>query len=694
MDKFARRRLATTAATICTVFIGALVAPGAGATPSQAPTGRDRHALPDLVPAHDRPSHGRVALEMLGDRLPEAARRNGMGAERLREILLEDSSAWLDGDARLLYQEPAHTQHSTSTAPVEAAAAAALDQTFLLHSKPDSRHTIYLDFDGHDVSGTVWTSRYWGVSSGSHPAWSLDGDRATFSTTERAAVQSVWRRVSEDFAPFDVDVTTQDPGAAEITRSSDTDQVYGTRALISPSKNAAGKVCGGGCGGIAYLDVFDKSINHAKYQPAWIFPQSLGDDTKSIAEAVSHEVGHTLGLTHDGVSGGTGYYGGHATWAPIMGVGYSRPITQWSKGDYKGANSHQNDLSVIAGNGLPVRPDEAGGTPSPATPPPPVGSAYITSDADRDIYALGICSGPLSLAARPAAQSPNLDLKLSLLDVTGGPVEVGNPTSKAGTPSRDVATGMDATVSSTVAEDWYFAAVEGVGNGTPSKGYDGYASVGAYTLSVSDSCQTDTSKLPTAPQAVQASTDSSSATVAWSAPASDGGSKITSYVVTRDDAAPVTVPAQSQSQGQSQIQSYTYSDLQPGATDTVAVQAVNSAGEGAPAAVVVKVPATKPGRPRIGSASSGARGGKVTAIARWRAPLSNGGAKVDGFRVYGYRLNDRGTVVQKIRSSVRGPSTSSWQPRLRRGRWKFAVQARNAVGWGPISARSRAVTAR
>jgi hypothetical protein len=203
---------------------------------------------------------------------------------------------------------------------------------------------------------------------------------------------------------------------------------------------------------------------------------------------------------------------------------------------------------------------------------------------------------------------------------------------------------------------------------------------------VTGSCQNNSSELPSAPQTVQASTDGSSATVAWSPPASAGTGSITNYVVTRVGAAPVTLAAQSRN--------YTFTNLQPGATDTVAVQAVNSNGDGAPAAVVVRVPATKPGRPGIRSASSGAAGGKVTAIARWRAPRSNGGAKVDGYQVYGYRLNYRGAVVQRVRSSVRVPSARSWQPTLRRGRWKFAVRARNAVGWSALTARSNGVTAR
>src|SRR3712207_7865967 len=53
-------------------------------------------------------------------------------------------------------------------------------------------------------------------------------------------------------------------------------------------------------------------------------------NAKYTAEAVSHEVGHNLGLHHDGTAA-EGYYGGHNAWAPIMGVGYSRPISQRSE---------------------------------------------------------------------------------------------------------------------------------------------------------------------------------------------------------------------------------------------------------------------------------------------------------------------------------------------------------------------------
>jgi hypothetical protein len=41
-------------------------------------------------------------------------------------------------------------------------------------------------------------------------------------------IQYIWQRVAEDFAPFDVDVTTQAPAPEALTRASSTDTVFGT----------------------------------------------------------------------------------------------------------------------------------------------------------------------------------------------------------------------------------------------------------------------------------------------------------------------------------------------------------------------------------------------------------------------------------------------------------------------------------
>lgn len=112
-----------------------------------------------------------------------------------------------------------------------------------------------------------------------------------------------------DFAPFDVDVTTADPGDAALTG-------VGQKAIIGGDSTDWYGVAGG----IAFVNSFGRPD-----LPCFIFPRSLGpNNPKFIWEAVSHELGHTLGLLHDGVlpnpamPSGTAYYSGQGVWAPLM----------------------------------------------------------------------------------------------------------------------------------------------------------------------------------------------------------------------------------------------------------------------------------------------------------------------------------------------------------------------------------------
>ncbi len=203
--------------------------------------------------------------------------------------------------------------------------------------------------------------------------------------------------------------------------------------LITPSDAAHDAICGG-CGGVAYLDVFT-TVNgngggaagdgYGYMQPAWVFPQKLGNSAKNIAEAVSHEVGHNLGLDHDGNASGQGYDRGHGAWAPIMGVGYDRPIAQWSKGDYAGANNQQDDVAIIrAATGS--RTDEARPASSARRRCRPVRRTSRVAPTSTPS-----CSAPAparrAINARAAGRHADLDIKLTLLDATGQVVATRRP---------------------------------------------------------------------------------------------------------------------------------------------------------------------------------------------------------------------------------------------------------------------------
>jgi hypothetical protein len=663
----------------------ALVAPSAVATNNQ-----DQLTL-------DAPARGQRAIDALGEDLGTAAAANGLTTRALREILTTDKTAWVDTTGRVFFKDPLPSG-TAATEEVEPPAHAVGD-VFALHSKSGSQHVIFLDFDGSTVSGTAWNASPYFVNATVHPAWTLDGDPSSFDTSERDAIASIWARVAEDYAPFDVDVTTQDPGAAAIDRTNGSDPTYGTRVLVSPSDDAITKICPAGCGGVAYIDVFDASSpDHAYYQPAWVFPQALSNSTKNIAEAASHEAGHNFGLSHDGVNAGSAYYSGHAMWAPIMGTGYTRPVVQWSQGEYAGANNTENDLAIIAANGAPLRTDEDGGSIATAATALPTGPAYITSRTDQDFYALGSCTGPLSLAASPAATSPDLDIQLALLDTGGAAVASANPASAAS--STDVANGMAASLSPSVATSSYFLRVDGVGNGTGATGYSDYASIGAYTLTISGNCTTVTPPAPvsppSAPQSLTASVraDQLEADLHWAAPAVDGGGAVLGYQLVVDNAVVGDVSA-----GETAA---TLTGLDEGETYAVEVRAHNSAGLGAPAqtsftvpnAPVVATVTTPPSAPRIGGATSGARGGRSTATAAWSPPPSDGGSAITGYQVVAQRLDRSGKVVHTVTGQWLGAGARSVTLRLPKGRYRFVVHAHNAMGVSPWSAVSKVVRAR
>jgi hypothetical protein len=435
--------------------------------------------------------------------------------DRLPVIARERAAAWLHGlhftteDLKTLRADPeggifyadtftlAPTAQAQTSEPITAAAtvpASPFPAGLIFHSKPGAPNVIYLNFSGATITNTAWNTSE-NRTSFQATAFSTDSDFTSFSDAEQAAIKRIWERVSEDYAPFNVDVTTEPPSSfttrtamALITRSTD------STGAPNPSSDA---------GGIAYINVFAIST-YAKYRPAWIYYDNLASTESYIAEAASHEIGHNMGLSHDGLTSGADYYGGHGSsqtsWGPLMGTGYDRNVSQWSKGEYYLANNTQDDLAVISGKlsyGTDDRGDSAatatqivitGGTnivsTTPENDPTKTNTAnrgILDRSTDVDVYSFSTGTGPINLTVNPWIQPSgtrggNLDILAELRDANGSVVATNNPSSLTG-----------AQIQTNLAAGTYYLFIRDTGAGDPLNsvptGYTSYGSIGQYFIS-------------------------------------------------------------------------------------------------------------------------------------------------------------------------------------------------------------------
>ncbi|HEY3392021.1 MAG TPA: LEPR-XLL domain-containing protein, partial [Lacipirellulaceae bacterium] len=362
------------------------------------------------------------------------------------------------------------------------------EETFSLHSNPGATKKIFLDFDGHVTTGTVWNddSMLPNIFS---PAFDTDGD-ARFTDFEHQVFQLIWALVAEDFLPFDVDVTTEDPGVEALKKTGGSDQEYGVRVVLS-GLSTDWYTMDMPVGGVSQLDSFssDKDI------PVFVFPFELGN-VKNTAEATSHEVGHSFGLSHDGdappfVDPPNEYYPGHGvgptSWGPIMGAAYDVNLSQWSKGEYPWANNlMQDDLAVITGatHGVTYRPDDHGGDIASATPMSATGTeifaeGIIEQTTDQDWFAFDLGVEEVIFEIDPHPWLPNLDIEAKIYNADGALVETSNPID-----TLNASFTLNTMTSDLYVPGRYYLSIDGTGKpATTDPGYTDYGSLGYYTIS-------------------------------------------------------------------------------------------------------------------------------------------------------------------------------------------------------------------
>jgi hypothetical protein len=324
-----------------------------------------------------------------------------------------------------------------------------------------STPTIFLDFDGQAVQHAAWRS-----------GTAFYCDAAVLTT---AQMTDIFNRVSEDYRPFEVNITTDSTKflAAPVTQR--------IRVIVTPTS-----AWYPGVGGIAYTNSFTWGTD----APCFVFTDKLGNNQKNIGECCSHESGHSVGLSHqskynascvltESYNSGIGVNGDQTSWAPIMGNSYAKNMTGWNVGPtpYDCATAQDNISIIVSANGFGYRADDYTETLDNNTTAINVNninvSGIITTSTDKDAFKITVAQNstihlevnPYSLGANNAGA--NLDVMLSLYNSSNTLIR-----------SYDPLTAMNVIVDTTLTAGTYYLIVDGTGNNNVSQ----YGSLGSYTI--------------------------------------------------------------------------------------------------------------------------------------------------------------------------------------------------------------------
>jgi len=352
-------------------------------------------------------------------------------------------------------------QSLTLTALLCVGTFAAYSQVPVYNSYPSATAVIFIDFDGQTVSGSSWNATgpiYCGASGLSN-----------------AQVTEIFNRVAEDYRPFTVNITTDSTVYLNAPAN------RRTRVIVTVTSDWYGSA-----GGVSFVNSFTWGDD----TPCFVFSALLNYNTKNVAEAISHEAGHTLGLRHQSTYDANcvktseynpGQGTGEQSWAPIMGIGYSRNLTTWYNGQSTlGCGVYQNDLDVITNpaNGITYRSDFQ---PTSFTNAPSqtftnnqfTTNSILVKNTYQDLFKFNMPSLKLfQLNAVPfnvgsGNSGANLDLKVTLYNNLQIPLNTYTSNSS-----------LSVIIDTTLNTGTYYFKVEGVGNNNAPD----YAIIGSYSV--------------------------------------------------------------------------------------------------------------------------------------------------------------------------------------------------------------------
>ena len=167
-----------------------------------------------------------------------------------------------------------------------------------------------MDAPGHTTTGTTWNTQpcyfsnpdcfgnlRWPASIVT-PPYDFDGDEATFSPAELAAIGVIHRGVAADWTAFNVDVTTEAPdfslagGRGQRVLIGGRDSDWYVRSATKPT-----------AGGVAFMNTFGKgscvsgpcSADGNEVAPAFVFTRALGETRLKVRPLARSGAGNRPG---------------------------------------------------------------------------------------------------------------------------------------------------------------------------------------------------------------------------------------------------------------------------------------------------------------------------------------------------------------------------------------------------------------
>lgn len=320
----------------------------------------------------------------------------------------------------------------------------------VLNSRPGAADSLFLDFNGHSASDA------WGTYNAA--AFDFNGAAGEFSPAERLAIRNIWSVISEDYSPFNINITTVQP-------SSFNDGVAFRHVITNSPASLVG--LSGNTLGVAFLGSYAGGgpSDNVAFTFASNFDTFGGDLSGQIMAAAleqgnttSHEFGHALGLNHYATSTGSAGPASVIVNAIMATPDLGLNRETWAAGTSE-ANTFQTDLNIIGGpvNTFGVVADDHGGNIGTATALTLSNNSYsatgiISSVSDSDFFRF-VANGPTTISVDVNDYVSNLDVTLRLFNSAGAQIAISDPSGS-----------FDASLTQSLASDTYYISVSSNGD--------------------------------------------------------------------------------------------------------------------------------------------------------------------------------------------------------------------------------------